>query len=103
MTTYKISKNFITVSFDDSEIVICSDTQMRSILQQLSIDFIEYYCSLPLSADSQYFFASELIERLLLIISNHDAEYIIDMLRNIILLVHRLNYPKFRIIFVNEI
>lgn len=103
MTTYSITQNSISVSFDDSKNVISSDFQMMTVLRYLSLDFIKFYCSLPLSEGSQFFFASQIIEQLQLLRGFNDTQFIIDMLRNLILLVKRLNYPEFRIIFVNEI
>lgn len=99
MTTYTFYKNCITVSFGDSNKVIFSDTQMRHVLAHLQLDFIEYYCSLPGSDGGQYFAFSEMIEKLQIILGKYDNQFVIDMLRQLILVVNCFNYPKFRIIF----
>lgn len=103
MTTYTIHKNLIIVTHDGSNHVISSDTDMMSVLHHLSFDFTYYYCSLRAGIGAPYFSASELIRSFKRLLATHDTQFIIDMLRYLLLMLPRLNYPEFRIIFVNEI
>ena len=103
MTTYKFYKNMIVVSFDDSNNVIMSDSQMLSVLQHLSLDFIQYYVSLPLSEGKYFFHVHNMITNIQLLRGAYDTQFIIDMLRDFLLVVQRFDYPEFRIIFVDVI
>lgn len=103
MTTYKIYKNMITVSFDDSQDVLFSDTHMKLILEHLSLDFFNYACSFPVSAGKTYYYVSNMIEKIQRLRGAYDTQFIIDMLHTFFLFFHRYNYPDFCIILVNEI
>lgn len=103
MTTYKIYKNMITVTFDDSNLVIFSDSQIKKVFSFLLSDFSLYYLSLPCSAGKYYYYVYQMIEKFQSLSVSLEHQIIVDLLRNFLVIVVRHNFPNFRIIFVNEI
>lgn len=103
MKFYKIYKNCITVSFDDSELVIKSDSELQLVFSNLLSDFCLYYLSLPVPVCQHYYYVYTMIEKIQVLSASLDHQVIVDMLRNLFVIVHRFNYPEFRIIFVNEV
>lgn len=107
MTTYKIYKNMITVFSDDSNEVLYSDTHLLLIMQRLSSDFLNFSRTLPIGSSTFYYYVYETLLDFQCVHQNlrvtRPTQFIIDMLHKFLFVVHRYNYPKFRIIFVNEI
>jgi len=103
MTTYKIYKNYISVSFDDSELIIKSDSELKLFFSYLLSDYCLYYLSLPVPVCQHYYYVYTMIEKIQVLSASLDHQVIVDMLRNLFVIVHRFNYPEFRIIFVNEV
>lgn len=102
MTTYDIYKNMIIVSFDDSKTVIMSDSKLKIMFSFLLSDFLQYYLSLPVSAGRYYYYVYNMLEKIHSLSSSLTHQVIVDMLRNLFLVVHRFNYPEFRIIIHNQ-
>nr|DAH54913.1 MAG TPA: hypothetical protein [Microviridae sp.] len=102
MTTYTISRNSITVSFDDSTAIFTSNNEMKTVLDFLASDFFLYYCTLHPVAGRQYQYTYRMIERMRLLVSV-DTQLIVDMLRDLFSIIRHYNYPNFCINFVNEI
>lgn len=107
MTTYKIYKNMITVFYDGSNEFLHSDADLLLIMQRLSTDFLNFSRTLPIGSSTFYYYVYETLLDFQCVHQNllvaHPTQFIIDMLHKFLFLVHRYNYPKFRIIFVNEI
>lgn len=103
MTTYKFYKNMITVFSDDNNEVFLSDTQLKQIFSLLLSDFLAFARTLPIPSSKHYFNVYNMIEKLSFLRGTCTTLFLVEMLRNLLSIVGRYNYPKFRIIFVNEI
>lgn len=103
MTTYKFFPHLIIVFSDNESQVLKSDTQLLRVLSRLSDDFLKFSISLPPQSRLYYSNVFKIIQKIILLSRTHDIQSIIDMFRNLFAKVNRYYYPKFRIIFVNEI